>query len=37
MSEAVSLVERYAFEEKNAKRLEIKMAASNRLSRAVAA
>lgn len=36
ISEAVVLVERYAFEEKNAKRLEIKMAGSNRQSRAVA-
>ncbi|NOJ24179.1 GNAT family N-acetyltransferase [Vibrio coralliilyticus] len=35
-SEAVALVERYAFEERNAQRLEIKMAGTNQQSRAVA-
>ncbi|WP_102525532.1 GNAT family N-acetyltransferase [Vibrio tapetis] len=36
ISEALPLVERYAFDEKKAKRLEIKMAGSNQQSRAVA-
>lgn len=36
MSEAVSTVEAYAFNELNAKRVEIKMAENNRKSRAVA-
>jgi RimJ/RimL family protein N-acetyltransferase len=36
ITEAVALVERYAFDEKKAQRLEIKMAGSNRKSQAVA-